>query len=317
MTLGPADSIFIHGILPRSGTNFLWDLLLLHPECAPAIDPVREDLFLEHSDHLVAFTEAVRASWDPRWGDFPPELPDRLHAALGQGLVSFLRTDAERRLVSKSPSVLNLDRFFTFFPDACLLLLVRDGRSVAQSCMDTFGWEFERAARSWADAADEIVRFRETHAHRRGQWCLVRYEDLVDDLEAEMLRVLGFVGLDPTAYDFDAARDLPVRGSSVHRGPDPSSVHWNPVPKDATFAPKDRWRSWSPDVMERFAWIAGEQMAALDYGIELPSLREERAVRQRLLDVRWALRRGAGQARTRLGMAKRTLGDRFGVTRRG
>jgi hypothetical protein len=50
-----ADPIFIHGVLPRSGTNFLWHLLLLHPDCAPAVLPVYEDLFLEHSDHLVAF----------------------------------------------------------------------------------------------------------------------------------------------------------------------------------------------------------------------------------------------------------------------
>ena len=75
-----ADPIFIHGLLPRSGTNFLCDLLLLHPDCAPAIEPVHEDLFLEHSDHLVAFARSVRAAWDPRWGDFD-DLPARLAAS--------------------------------------------------------------------------------------------------------------------------------------------------------------------------------------------------------------------------------------------
>ena len=44
--------------------------------------------------------------------------------------------------MTKSPSVAHLDRFFAFFPRARLLILVRDGRSVAQSAIDTFGVEF-------------------------------------------------------------------------------------------------------------------------------------------------------------------------------
>ena len=77
-----ADPIFIHGILPRSGTNFLWDLLLLHPDCCRGREPVNEDLFLDQSDHLVAFSDAVRAIWDPRWGTVrsgPPRTTARGH----------------------------------------------------------------------------------------------------------------------------------------------------------------------------------------------------------------------------------------------
>src|ERR671924_299705 len=97
-----ADPIFIHGIMPRSGTNFLCDLVLLHPDCARALNPVREDLFLDHSDHLVAFANRVRASWDPCWGDFEADLTDRLCAGIGEGLVAFLWSDRRRRLVTKS-----------------------------------------------------------------------------------------------------------------------------------------------------------------------------------------------------------------------
>jgi len=60
-----AEPIFIHGILPRSGTNFIWDLLLLHPDCSRGREPVNEDLFLEHSEHLTAFATAVQRAWDP------------------------------------------------------------------------------------------------------------------------------------------------------------------------------------------------------------------------------------------------------------
>ena len=54
---------------------------------------MKEDLFLDHSDHLVAFTKAVRASWDPRWGVFGADLPDQLCAGIGEGLRSFLTVD--------------------------------------------------------------------------------------------------------------------------------------------------------------------------------------------------------------------------------
>ena len=140
-----ADPIFIHGILPRSGTNFLWDLLRLHPDCARAREPVHEDLFLEHSDRLVHFVHDVCAAWDPMWGSFA-DFPEQLSAHLGDGLLSFLRVDAHRRLVTKSPSVARLHQFFAFFPSARLLILVRDGRSVVHSATRSL-------ARDWISSA--------------------------------------------------------------------------------------------------------------------------------------------------------------------
>ena len=85
--------------------------------------------------------------------------------------------------MTKSPSVRHLDRFFAFFPRARLLILVRDGRSVVQSAMDTFGWDFERACRAWAEAANTIDRFQQSESARADRWRIVRYEDLIDDLE--------------------------------------------------------------------------------------------------------------------------------------
>ncbi len=260
----PADPVFIQGILPRSGTNFLWDLLLLHPDCGRARGPVNEDLFLDHSDPLVAFVAAVNAAWDPRWGTFSADLPEHLHAAIGEGLVSFLWTDRSRRLVSKSPSVRNLDRFFEFFPWARLLILVRDGRSVVQSAVDTFGWDFDRAARAWAEAADVIRRFQQTEVERHDRWRLVRFEDLVKDPEPPLREIFDFLGLDASRYDFDAARNLPVRGSSAF-GREDGQVHWEAVAKNAAFTPTDRWRSWSSAQLKRFDWLVGSHLVDFGY----------------------------------------------------
>jgi protein-tyrosine sulfotransferase len=313
-----ADPIFIHGIMPRSGTNFLWDLLLLHPDCGPARDPVREDLFLDHSDHLTAFVEEVWTAWDSRWGDFAPDLPERMHAALGEGLVSFLWTDRGRRLVTKSPSVRHLGRFFAFYPRARLLILIRDGRSVVQSSMDTFGWDFDRACRAWADAADEILRFQQARTARPDRWRLVRYEDLVDDTEGQLRPILAFLGLDEAGYDFEAARSLPVRGSSVF-GRQGSAVHWEPVAKDATFAPNERWRSWPGERLERFDWLAGDQLRSLGYPAAPPHRRVARSVSNTLLDWRWSTARAARlvayRSRVRVGTASRPLRRRLGLVR--
>jgi protein-tyrosine sulfotransferase len=288
-TAHSAEPVFIHGILPRSGTNFLWDLLLLHRDLSRSRDPVNEDLFLDHSDHLVSFVDAVHAAWDPRWGTFEPDLRDRLYSGIGDGLVAFLWSDRSRRLVTKSPSVRHLDRFFAFFPGAQLLILVRDGRAVVQSAVDTFGWDFDRACRAWAEAARTIQRFQHQHSQSTcaARWRLVRYEDLVDGTVTQLRGIFEFLGLDPNQYDFDAARNLPVRGSSSY-GRHDGKVHWNAVPKGASFTPNERWRSWSAARIERFDWLAGEELVGFGYAVSRIHFTPARALVHTLRDWQWS-----------------------------
>jgi len=313
-----ADPIFIHGILPRSGTNFLCDLLLLHPDCSRGRAPVMEDLFIDRSDHLVSFAEELRAAWDPNWGTFGSDIPERLYAGIGEGLLSFLWIDRERRLVSKSPSVRHLRRFFRFFPSARLLVLVRDGRSVVQSSMATFGWDFDRACRAWAEAADAIRLFQQTESARADRWRLVRYEDLVDDPDGQLRMILDFLALDSTRYDFDSARNLPVRGSSAF-GVRGSGVHWEEVPKDPSFASKERWRSWNAGQLERFDWLAGGQLAYFGYSTVRHRDSVTRSVKHTLLDWRWraarAVRWASYRTRVRVGTASQPLRRRLGLVR--
>jgi hypothetical protein len=318
MELSDPDPIFIHGILPRSGTNFLWDLMLLHPDVAAARDPIREDLFLDHSDSVFSFVSEVRASWNPLWGDFPPDVADQLLRSIGDGLVSFLWEDRSKRLLSKSPSVRNLRRFFALFPNGRLVVLLRDGRSVVQSSMSTFGWDFTTAARRWAEAADEISRFREAVPEAELRSLIVRYEDLVDAVRPTIEGILEFCGLDPKTYDFDSAERLPVRGSSVFFGSGRDTVHWEPVTRDETFDPKRRWDNWTPDMHDRFWWIAGNRMSDMGYHEEEPRRGDRRLV-QRMLDARWAigraLRWSVFRARVRIGMTTRPFREKLGLVR--
>ncbi|MBA2529170.1 MAG: sulfotransferase [Euzebyales bacterium] len=297
---GGGASIFILGIAARSGTNFLWDLLRLHPACAPARPPITEDYFLYHADLLAAYTTAVQRSWDPDWGDFPADLGDELQASLGRSLTSFLQVDPTRRLLTKTPSVRNLDRFPLLFPGADLVILVRDGRSVAESCMTTFGWDLETAARRWVRAANQIRRFDIANRDRDVRYLIVRYEDLLDDLAETMSGMFRFLGLDAAAYDVQAAEGLPVRGSSVHLGPGRSRVHWEPVPRTPDFDPKERWRGWSVAWQDRFIWIADQQLRHFGYDSHPPIPHTRgRAATHRLLDWRWRTSERIQAARAR------------------
>ena len=315
-----ADPIFILGIMPRSGTNYLWDLLCLHPDCARARPPINEDFLLECSDHLVGYTQEVRERWDPMWGIFSDDLGPRFRKSLGDGLISYLWDDRERRLVTKTPSVRHIDRFFTFFPHARLIVLIRDGRSVAQSCMSTFGWDFDRAARNWAAAAEELARFEAEHRYPAARYLRVRYEDLVDDLKGSISRILGFLELEQGTFDLEAADALPVRGSSSYFGPGRDAVNWDPVEKGPDFDPRARWGSWTPQMHERFEWLAGEQMRSLGYeNAAAPVLGARKLATHTLLDWNWrargAVRSAAFHARVRLGTATRPLRERLGLVR--
>jgi Sulfotransferase family len=279
--------IFILGIAPRSGTNYLHDLIRMHPECEPRSSVLEEDFLVANSPLLLRYAEGVSRFWKKKWGDVELEREKHLLCAkIGEGLASFLyaqldqRTNSavsvpasgRRRLITKTPNVTNLELFFEVFPSAGLLILVRDGRSVVESAAKTFSQPYGHAAREWASAAEEILNFK--HRHPQANYLMVRYEDLYQNVESELRRIFLFLGLDPDTYNYITAADLPVRGSCALREQTHDSghdfwvtegVHWNPTPKPEGFNPLVRWRGWNRAKHERFNWIAGRYMPAFGY----------------------------------------------------
>jgi hypothetical protein len=256
------DPIFILGISQRSGTNFLFDLLRLHPDCgAPSIN--WEDFLLHKADFLFKYVNSVYEGWRRRGAG--QEIEDLLYEQLGNGLISVLASRVkEKRVVTKTPSVQNLNYFFKLFPRAYLLILVRDGRAVVESRVKTFSESYESAMRIWAEGADEILRFNQRVERSDFRCLIVKYEVLWNNLNEELRRVFAFLGLDADKYDFDAAANLPVRGSSVFHGEGEKAVHWKPVEKTPQFNPVGR-SQWTRSVHERFKWLAGQQQVKLGY----------------------------------------------------
>lgn len=109
-TYASKDPIFILSTGRRSGTNFLFQLLLLHSSCR-AGNIVREDFFLTHANILQRYTDSVYRSWDKDWkGQF--NSPNPLLPYIGAGLLSFLDDESLKavedtalttRLVTKTP----------------------------------------------------------------------------------------------------------------------------------------------------------------------------------------------------------------------
>jgi protein-tyrosine sulfotransferase len=263
------DPIFILGMVPRTGTNFLSTLVRVHPDCA-APAPIWEDHLLHHADSIISYVQSVSQHWT-RAGSVD-DLADQLRHSLGDGLISFLSLRAGgKRLVTKSPSVRNLDSFFQLFPAARLLLLVRDGRSVVESTVVAFDWNYDDAIRHWANAARIVLRFDREHGesntNNRSRYLIVRYEELCLNLEREMRRILAFLEMNIDTYDFQKAANLPVLGSCEVRKGGSNEIHWDAVVKTADFSPLHRYDRWSRAVHERFNWIAGAWQTELGYEV--------------------------------------------------
>lgn len=261
------EAVFILGICQRSGTNYLRDLLVLHPECS-GVEGIWEDFLLGGADHILEFADSVSARWRPDW-DPGGRHKKRLLSQLTLAWVSFLNglvstQDNERPtryLVTKTPSVRNLE-LVPMIPHAKVIVLIRDGRDVVASAMKSFDRGIHPASKTFADGARTILAAQ----GRNVPFLTVRYEDLVNNLGGELVRIFTYLDLDANRYDFDLAENMGVRGSSSF-GRSPSGVHWHAVDKTPAFSPLGRWSDWTRSQHEQFNWLAGKENTLLGYKV--------------------------------------------------
>jgi len=79
-----------------------------------------------------------------------------------------------------------------------------------------------------------------------------------------MEKLLQFLGEDPAQYPWPEFENMPVRGSSTHRGGQ-AELHWKPVEKTKEFNPIGRWRGWGRWRRWQFRRIAGRELLELGY----------------------------------------------------
>ena len=303
--------IFIMGIMPRSGTNFLHRLLCQHPECgAINTTPVREDYVLHHGYWLSTYTKRLKWQWG-HWGA-DAEFVAPLSNNLGAGITDFLATLTDaKRFVTKTPSVSNIDSFFEFFPHAQLLIIVRDGRSVVASGMSGFGWKFETASREWGKAARSILGFEEKNHRFKDRFKIVKYESLNANTVDSLQDIFQFLELDPAQYDFDAALDTPIYGSSYMKE-EGEKVTWAPKEKGKELVGKNRWDDWSAFEHQRFNKLAGKELARLGYEPVEQSVSVFQAMKHVLVDSSENARRTTRQLMKAAKIGARSFRKEFG-----
>lgn len=269
--------IFIQGIMPRSGTHFLSNLLTHHPDCEKSVIP--EDGLLVRSSILTKFVNRNYERWLSEGGLPDISARELLMESLGGGLLTFLRRawhevlakngetiskEAPKLLVAKTPQVVNINNFFKLFPHEKLLIIVRDGRALVESIDLSFGYGREEAIRDWAESARRIHVFEQTSQKFKTQYMVIKYEELHTDTEQQMRKILTFLELDSEKYDFHGALNIPVVGSSVFKG-GAAGIHWNPVPKTNAFNPLARAAKWSRRQHQRFNWLAAPELIIFGY----------------------------------------------------
>ena len=292
--VGASRPIFVRGIMQRSGTNYLQDLLDLHPDVEAQTNVYEDHLFAE-SDLLIRYAELTSNAWIGPATEGGSACDDLLRS-LGDALAGYLSAGITRPwFVTKMPSMDGLRAASLLFPRAPVLVVVRDGRAVVASAVATFKVPFDREVTRWADGARAVLRLTRTGSPNV---MVVRYEDLVSNSRETMTSVLEHVGLDVSSYPFDSALALPVRGSSELAGRD--GVHWKPVER-ASISPELRGANLSAVQLANFDRLAGAELEALGYSRDVALADSGFSVGRMMVPSKerltWSSRRAGGRLR--------------------
>lgn len=260
-------AIFVHGVLPRSGTNFLANLLALHPDVASFPRRLWEFPLL----HVLPGGRALQSEFLAMFPRNAEVLqPYELFALLASGWLADLQrgVGGDRHVLLKSPHVQHLFLFRHLFPRDKLVLCLRDGRDVLASAMATFRGRllrksFRQLAVEWRLAADAVLEFAPGGARAHPNVTVVRYEDLIGGGEQAVRDLLEDVELDARGYPYAAAVELPVFGSSGSR--ERGDARWRPQPRAQDFQPVGRWSTWPERRKRAFMRLAGTTLARAGY----------------------------------------------------
>lgn len=293
----------------RSGTTLLRAMLDAHP-----------DMAVPGESHFVVQFASRRSRYErdgtfdtrrfvpdlldhfafKRWG-LPPDAvleafrdapPADYPSAIRLLYATYAAHEGKSRFGDKTPSyVLNLDLLAETFPDAVFVHLIRDGRDVSLSYLDTdFGVSsLGQAAVYW----DRFVRAGREAGSRLGatRYREIRYEDLIREPETVLREICAFIGLpfDPTMLAYHQQRaDKLVSGI-----PASQLAHHQNIYKPPTTGLRDWRRDMSPRDVAVFEGIAGDLLTDLGYELSSsrPDVRTSVAVARSRLGAQF--RRGA------------------------
>lgn len=259
--------ILVLGVMPRSGTNFVRDLVAMHPDVAADAGRLYEFPLLHAADDAAAFGRDF-LRYFPRNGEVL-EKYDLLAMLAGAWFRELQAQAPGKHILLKCPHVHNLTLAPYIFPDAKLILCLRDGRDVVDSTLNTFSRyslarkTFRQLADEWRLGTEAITTFAEGGVNETEDALVVRYEDIVADSQLFVTNMLAHTGLNPEVFPWDRVDQLPVRGSSRSNASD--DARWQPQSKASDFNPVKRWAAWSKADKARFDKLAGRALELAGY----------------------------------------------------
>lgn len=302
----------------RSGTTLLRAMFDAH-----------RDMAVPHESHFVVQFARRRATYETggafdaprftrdlldhwafrRWGlpdeevlaAYEAEPPADYPSAIRGLYATYARQHGKTRYGDKTPSyVLSIDLLAATFPEGRFIHLIRDGRDVALSYLDTdFGSRtLGQAAIYW----DRFVRAGRASGVRLGpeRYREVRYEDLVAEPDRVLAELCNFVGLpfDERMLRYHEGADRLVAGL-----PEREHQHHQNLYKPPTSGLRDWRRELEPKAVAVFEALAGGLLDDLGY---------ERSAHRRSLAVSFeAARYRLGTAFRRVAHATRIRGRKL------
>jgi len=199
-----AQPVFVLGF-PRSGTTLAEQTLTAHPRIAagdelPIVHEITE-LMPRMLNSPLGYPEALSELWMGDHREDLDNLRDHYFRRVAQlGIVS----PGAAWFTDKMPlNEMHLGLIALLFPSAPLIHVVRHPLDVVLSVFSNLlthgyccAYALESAARHYVLVSDLVEQYRQEMELR---YLRLRYEDMVDDQEAQVRRLLGFIG-----EEFDA-----------------------------------------------------------------------------------------------------------------
>ena len=193
------DPIFLVGF-PRSGTTLMEQILFSHPHLIvtdelgimPAMNLNIHEVFNKkfiYPNDFNNITEEEISLWRKEYFE-----------RMKRNIPNY---DSKLRIVDKNPmSFVYLLAVKKFFPQSPILMMIRDPRDVILSCFfqnfvpnssNAHFFSLEDSAKYYADAMSLYLQFRKNLGLNIMQ---VKYEDLCDDLEPNLRKIINHIGED-------------------------------------------------------------------------------------------------------------------------
>ena len=252
--------VFVIGC-PRSGTSaFSWALAQHEDFWTSAESDILQLLYgrlhLQRS-YRIAFDRSDDGWLRVNKVDYP-----EFCRHVGLGLDQLFRSRAGgRRWVDSSPGyTLIVPDLALMFPTARFIHLVRDGRAVVNSMLNSgfsmeWATDFGKACFTWAHYVRKGVEFEKDLP---GRILRVRHDRLVDDPASTCRGILAFLGARPSSAPADFLATSRVNSSYGNtKAGDIRAV------KDPTALKARPWDEWDGKKRAQFREIAGEGMALI------------------------------------------------------